>query len=70
MKCPACPAQLQPLPLGSEYVATAVRHAEALDVAMPAHGPAILVWAALVSHQMTVHDDMDLREYLEAYLGN
>lgn len=68
MNCPACPAQLQPLPLGSEYVHKAMAHAGAQGVVVPAHGPAVLVWAALVSHQLTVHPQLKLREYLEAYL--
>lgn len=65
-QCPACNAKLQPLESKSAWVAAAIRHAEALDVPVPAHGPAILVWAALVAHAMTVHDALDLQEYLVA----
>lgn len=70
MQCPACPAQLQPLPPRSNYVAQAVRYATDLGVDIPAHGPVVLTWAALVSHARVCHDQLDLIEYLEAYLSS
>lgn len=70
MQCPACPTKLQPLPPRSNYVGRAVQHAEQLGVPMPAHGPAVLTWATLVIHAMTCHEQLDLHEYLEAYLSS
>ena len=70
MKCPACPANLQPLDPSTSYVATAMTHARAMGVQVPEHGPAALVFCALVSHAMLVHEDLDLVDYLEAYLNS
>lgn len=70
MPCPACPAQLQPLEPASSYANQAWVHARALELQLPEHGPAMAVFLALVSHAMVVHDELDLAEYLEAYLGS
>jgi hypothetical protein len=70
MKCPACPANLQPLDPSTTYVAGARDHCARLGIAMPAHGPAALVMLALVSHAMVVHKDLDLAAFLEAYLDS
>lgn len=71
IRCPACPeTYLQPLTPGSRYLDTAKAHAISVGVDIPWHGPAQLVMFALVSHAMILHDDLDLAEYLEAYLSH
>lgn len=66
--CPACSNMLQPLPPQSSWVPDAIQHAKALDVEIPAPGPAALVFLALVAHAMILHSDLDLGELLDSAL--
>lgn len=69
LRCPACPNLfLQRLPAGSDYTRNALAHAEQLGLEIPVHGPAALIFATLIAHAMIVHDELDLAEFLEAYL--
>lgn len=70
MVCPACQARLQPLSPSTEYVKGALEYCQRMAVVIPSHGPAALVFLALVSHAMVVHDDLDLDDFMEAYLGS
>lgn len=69
MKCPACPVLLQPLEPSSGYPRKAAQYAEQRGVPVPVHGPAAVVFLALVAHAQLCHPDLDLADYLEAYLA-
>jgi hypothetical protein len=59
---------IQRLEASSSYCQAAYNHAQALSVEIPVHGPAGLVFLSLVAHAMVCHSELDLVEYLEAYL--
>lgn len=71
IQCPACPAMLQRLEPPGHNAQGIPNHAQqALDlcddlsIGVPVHGPAGLLWLALVSHARTVHHDLDLVQLL------
>jgi hypothetical protein len=68
--CPACPAQLQHLEPSTSYAQKAWDYAQAHHVQVPPHGPAALTLLSLTAHAQTVHPDLDLVQFLEAYLDS
>lgn len=72
MSCPACGNLLQPLEPESMWVDLGMAYAAAQrpPLTLPTHGPAALVFLALVAHAKVVHPELDLQEYLEVYLDS
>lgn len=68
--CPACPVKLQPLESTSSYPQKAMEYAAANGVQVPVHGPAALVFLSLVAHAQLCHPELNLHDYLEAYLSS
>ena len=66
--CPIveCGTQLQPLDRSTSWPVKAAQYAAALDVPLATAWP----FYSLTAHAMIVHDDLDLGDYLNAYLDN